>query len=103
MSKHNDYTKYSKEPNVETEVVQTEETVVEEPTTPVVEPKAAKVTDCVKLNVRKDPSTSSDVVCEIAASTNLVVYEEESTEEFYRICTSAGIEGYCMKKYITIL
>ena len=104
MSKHEDYTKYSKEPAVETKVVEPEvETVVEETPTPVVEPKAAVVTDCIKLNVRKDPSTASEVVCEITAATELMVYENESTEEFYRICTSAGIEGYCMKKFVTIL
>lgn len=103
-NKHKDYTRYSKEV-IENEIVETVnsvETVVEEPVK-VVEPKEAVVTDCLKLNVRKDPSTSSEVICEVNASTHLMVYEAESTEEFYRICTSAGIEGYCMKKFVTIL
>lgn len=113
MSKHRDYTKYSgrsqreeeklikeAEAKVNDVEVQPVEEVVEEAST---KPKAGIVTDCLKLNVREKPDKDSDIVCEITASTELVIYEEESTEEFYKICTYSGIDGYCMKKFITIL
>lgn len=61
------------------------------------------VVDCDKLNVRKEPSINADIVCMIDASTNLIVDYESSTDEFYKICTYAGIEGYCMKKFVKIL
>ena len=61
------------------------------------------VIDCDKLNVRKGPSINTDIVCMIDASTNLIVDYESSTDEFYKICTYAGIEGYCMKKFVKIL
>lgn len=31
-------------------------------------------------------------------NTMLVIYENESTEEFYKVYTASGIEGFCMKK-----
>lgn len=113
MSKHRDYTKYSgrsqreeekliKEAEAkvnDAEIRMAEEVAVEAPP----KPKAGVVTDCLKLNVREKPDKDSGIVCEITASTELVIYENESTEEFYKICTYSGIEGYCMKKFITIL
>lgn len=92
-----DYTKFSNQ------TVKNEEPVVETvEETPVVE-KHGVVVDCFRLNVRSAPSIDAEVVCEIDCSSDMIVYEEESTEEFYKVCTAAGIEGYCMKKFVTIL
>lgn len=93
-----DYTKFSNQ-TVKNEELNIE-TVVEE--TPVVE-KHGVVTDCVRLNVREAPNIESNVVCEIDCSSDMIVYEEESTEDFYKVCTATGVEGFCMKKYIMIL
>lgn len=132
MSKKRDYTRYSKGPvesmeSVETVVedaVEPAETVVEpieiavedveqEPKIEEVkieEPKIEEpesivgiVTDCLKLNVREHPNSTAAILGVITASTDLIIIEEESTKDFYKICTSAGLEGYCMKKFITIL
>ena len=101
----NDYTKFSrkekKRPNVVREPVAKE-------TVPEKESEAKKeiagiVTNCVRLNVRKEPDFDADILCTIDVSTNIIIDEEESTDEFYKICTSAGIEGYCVKTYITIV
>ena len=119
MSKK-DYTKFSNsKPNHKVEEpieeiqngVQEVETIEAEPVEEVVEEVVEEqlpdpfgiVVDCAKLNVRKAPSANADIVCVIDASTNLVVDSKASTDEFYKICTSAGIEGYCMKKFIKIL
>ena len=64
--------------------------------------KIGFVTNCKKLNVRKEPKIDSDVICEIDYQTELMINENESTEEFYKVFTAAGIEGFCMKKFITI-
>lgn len=91
--------------NVESEVTET----VDVTETPVVEEEpvaasivAAKVSGCSKLNVREAPTTSAKVVCEIAAGTRVKIDETESTNDFYRVYLESGIEGYCMKKYISI-
>lgn len=113
MGKQRDYTKYSnnqhnkrepeeiKTPTVEAVEEAVTETV-EEVATPA-EPKQGVVTDCVKLNVRKEARPNAEVVCIIDASTTLMISEEESTEEFYKVYTAAGLEGYCMKKFIAIM
>lgn len=64
--------------------------------------KIGLVTNCKKLNVREKPTVEAQVVCEIVCSTELMIDEKESTEEFYKVCTASGIEGFCMKKFIAI-
>lgn len=116
MSKHKDYTKYSnREQRNEVKLIREAQAAVDNAEFPVVTdevsvedniPYVAKegvVVDCVKLNVRMEPSSNSEVIGQINASSNLEVYENESTEEFYKICTHSGVEGYCMKKFIHIL
>lgn len=98
-----DYTRYSKETASAgaVEVVENVQQELEE-----VEPVktvVGVVTDCIKLNVRVEPNAKAEVVCEIAASTELMIDEDRSTDEFYKIYTAAGIEGYCMKKFISIV
>lgn len=129
MSNNRDYTRYSKEP-VESkkpvEVIETEEpmttvepnenvtediqTVEVEQEPKIEEPKVEEpkyitgiVTDCVKLNVREDPHPTATILGAITAATELIVDKEASTNDFYKICTPAGLEGYCMKKFVTIM
>jgi hypothetical protein len=64
--------------------------------------KMGFVTNCKKLNIREKPTVEAPVVCEIVCQTELMIDEKESTEEFYKVFTAAGIEGFCMKKFITI-
>ena len=64
--------------------------------------KIGFVSNCKKLNVREKPTVEAPVVCEIVCQTELMIDEKESTEEFYKVCTAAGIEGFCMRKFIAI-
>lgn len=64
--------------------------------------KIGLVSNCKKLNVREKPTVEAPVVCEIVCQTELMIDEKESTEEFYKVYTAAGIEGFCMKKFIEI-
>lgn len=61
-----------------------------------------KVVDCVKLNVREEPNAKAFVVFEIPVGSMVFIDENCSTDEFYKICTEHGVEGYCMKKFIEI-
>lgn len=85
----------SQEPDVviTPDVIQEEEQLVQD----------GIVVDCVKLNVRKAPAADAAIICTIPRETEVVISEEESTEEFYKVYTASGIEGFCMKQYISII
>lgn len=59
------------------------------------------VTNCAKLNVRAEPSITANPVCVLDAAAELEVIMSESTDEWFKVCTATGIEGYCMRKFIT--
>lgn len=61
-----------------------------------------KVTGCDKLRVRVEPSTEAEVAKIIAKKTEVMISVEESTDDFYKICTESGLEGFCLKKFIAI-
>lgn len=61
------------------------------------------VTGCEKLNVRVDATTNAPVQCIISKGDEVEVDGADKTETFYHVITTAGIEGFCMKKYIKLL
>ena len=124
-----DYTKYAKAGDNAVEPISEvapepvfepiPEMVVEQPTVevtpePIVEPepipepevavniKVGHVCDCAKLNVRSAAKFNSNVVCEIPCGAEVEINMEESAGDFYKICTASGIEGFCMKTYISV-
>lgn len=66
------------------------------------EVKIGTVVNCAKLNVRKNPSVNADIICELLKLAEVMISDSESTDEFYKINTDSGIEGFCMKKYIAV-
>ena len=58
------------------------------------------VSDCTKLNVREQPEIDADVVCVLNNGTEVEINVVNSTNEWFSVCTAAGIEGYCMRKFI---
>ena len=82
--------------------------VIEEDEEVIVEPVMSStargiVQNCNMLNIRQKPSTTANVVDIIGEGTEVEVELTESTEDFYKICTAAGSEGYCMANYIKIV
>ena len=122
-SKH--YTQYSKFSGEESMLtndpeLEVKEEIIEEPIEgqtvisevepiipePVAEPEIRKfgqVSGCKKLNVRKLPSRDAEIVSELVSGSEVMIDEKASTALFYKICTEHGIDGYCMKDYITVL
>ena len=90
-------------------IEQIEETVEIEPeekTEEVVEVEAVvkgKVTDCIKLNVRRGALITSDVREVIEEGAIVEINEKRSTDDWYSVRTESGINGFCMKEYITKL
>ena len=60
------------------------------------------VSGCTKLNVREEPNVFSEVIAVIPAGTEVIIDADDMTDGWYRVCTSAGIEGYCMLEYIQV-
>lgn len=63
-----------------------------------------KVVGCAQLNVRTEPSLFADLATDrpLKRDSEMMVYPDESTDEFYKICTESGVEGFCMKKFVAI-
>lgn len=60
------------------------------------------VIDCDRLNIRESPKKDAAVVCTIPRGTVVTVDKTESARGFYKVCLVSGIEGFCMKQYISI-
>ena len=60
------------------------------------------VSGCAKLNIRKDPIITSEPVCIVPEKSVLLIDSDLSTDEWYKVYTEAGMEGFCMKKYVTV-
>lgn len=58
------------------------------------------VTDCMRLNVREGPDEDAKVVAIIDCLSQVTVDLDGSTDDFCKVHTPDGIEGFCMKKYI---
>lgn len=104
MSKKN-YDKTETVEQVENPIDETpiDETPIEtEPAEPAKSEPIEGTVGCEKLYVRSDATVDSEPVGVINRDSKVFVYEDESTEEFYKVCTATGLEGYCMKKFISV-
>lgn len=57
---------------------------------------------CGRLNIRTEPAYGAEVLCVVENDAELMISPDDSTEEWYAVTTSAGIEGYCIKKFICL-
>lgn len=60
------------------------------------------VFDCNKLNVRKQASKDSEVIEIIDINSEVLIDLALSTNDFYKVRTMSGKEGYCLKTFIKI-
>ena len=58
------------------------------------------VTGCAKLNVRKKAEKDAEILCIIDKGAEVVI--DSFSKGFYKVCTSSGVEGYCMKEFIRV-
>lgn len=89
---------YETKVNLEDEIVVKDITETEELSNSTI----GIVSNCKKLRVRNYPGLEANVICEIEAGSKVEIDENESTEEFYKVCTETGIDGYCMKRFIKV-
>lgn len=61
------------------------------------------VSGCKRLNVRGKASIDAAILCVINKNAEVLVHRTETeSSDFYKVRTASGIEGYCMKKFISI-
>lgn len=122
---HRDYSKFSKPFSnnsnnefVKTAIINQEPVSIEsEQTEDIVEvntglaqvvetvPVIGIVNGCEMLNVRSESNVDSDVLSIIPKGTEIEVDLQESTDDFYKVKLPVeflNVNGYCMKKFITI-
>lgn len=114
--KFKNYSKYAKTENKtvashEEMIAKNEEivqAVADEIVEEIVNPKVEEIVNgyvsgCKRLNVRSKASKDSLILCVINENAEVLVHRTETeSSEFYKVRTSSGVEGYCMKKFITI-
>lgn len=99
---HTNYNKISTTPAVvEQTEVETTPAIDNTPPAPV-KPIDGIVSGCNRLNVRKEASLNGEIVCEVTAGTTLMIDQSESTDKWFKVYTETGVEGYCMKNFVTI-
>lgn len=101
---------------VEESTNETEETI-EEVTEEVTEPEVivpsiennvenneviGKISGFEKLYVRKEASKDSEPVGIVTDKDDISIDITHSTDDFYKVITSNGLEGYCVKEFVKI-
>lgn len=112
MAKHN-YSQYSsKKKHTASEPVpvvrettpkikmETEPVVLMGPIEVLPETVTGIVANCAKLNIRSEPDITSDIVCVLSVTSEIEINVNESNNEWFKICTATGVEGYCMRKFV---
>lgn len=60
------------------------------------------VTDCLRAAIYQEPRANSKIIKVVTLLTKVTVDVDGSTEGFYKVSTSDGVQGYCMKKFIAV-
>ena len=72
---------------------------------PKKESKVGIVANCEKLNLRRSPlkdSNGANIITVLLSGVAVIIDEDKSTPNFYRVITEDGLEGYCMRQFIEV-
>jgi hypothetical protein len=58
------------------------------------------VVNCAKLNVRCKPSVNAEVACVLDVMSEIEIDTSKSDNEWFKVHTANGVEGYCMRKFV---
>lgn len=67
---------------------------------PEKENQIGKVINCDKLRVRKEASAASEIIGFLNRKENVTILGSSRNKLFYKISSSSGLEGYCLKTFI---
>lgn len=60
------------------------------------------VSGCKRLNIRKAPNKDSDIVEVVSVNAELTIARHSLDKPWYRVVTSDGVKGFCMREFVTI-
>lgn len=60
------------------------------------------VVDCFNLNVRKEPTTASDIMAVIPEGTKLMINVGNSTVSWYAVMLDGDKSGFVMKQFVKV-
>lgn len=84
--------------NVAVETPREDDTVVVTPTITAY----GIVVDCLKLNIRSQPSSAASVVCVLEANAKVNIDTTKTQGDWYYVYTNDGFAGYCLKSNIRV-
>lgn len=101
---YNNYSKPNKSNKQNRKPVEEVDNVV--PNEEHVEPKFVEgvVTNCIALNIRKNPSMDADVIHVADAGCRVMIDLEHSVDNWYRVVKifDEAVYGFCMIKFVDI-
>jgi hypothetical protein len=59
-----------------------------------------EVANCYKLNIRVAPVANARIEAIVDAGAKLTINVNDSTDDWFKITTESGVNGYCMKKFV---
>ena len=77
------------------------EVKMEVPKAEVKTPVTGIVAGCSKLNVRSKPAIDADILVVLEVNSEVVIDPTRSTNEWVKVTTAAGIDGFCMRKFVS--
>ena len=75
---------------------------IEETKKEVIEEVIGKIIEFEKLYIRKEADKNSEPVGIVTNKDYLSIDIIHSTDDFYKVITSNGLEGYCVKEFVKI-
>ena len=57
----------------------------------------------VLVPIYPNPYSNSNFLCMVRYRTLFTIHSDESTDDFYKVSTAIGVDGYCRKSSITIM
>lgn len=60
------------------------------------------IVNCLRLHIFSEPNVESEIVCKVRYLTEVEIDMKASTEDFYKVYTAIGAEGFCQKDLIII-
>lgn len=60
------------------------------------------VVDRDKIYLRMEPAQGNNPISVLSRGEELLIDFTKSTDEWYSVCTAAGLEGYVMKKLLKV-
>lgn len=73
-----------------------EEVIIEE----IKEHSKGHITGSPKVYLRSKPDKNSDPLTILDENDQVEITDKNASEDFYKVCTATGLEGYCMKKFV---